>query len=154
MPVLVVLGPNDARVDRPGRGGIHLCLPDNTRIIALAGLITAFGFLFHGRLEYLSNKAGAVSRTCSSRAVYTGIAISSRWQCWFFLLVSERTSPGEPGMDHLTAIVIIAAFNYDLSVAKSLNFRKRFTEKTLPTAWSGIQVIPYWCGLRRGRIEV
>nr|WP_320114821.1 VIT1/CCC1 transporter family protein [uncultured Desulfuromonas sp.] len=126
----IVLGLNDALVELTGvLAGLTLAL-QNTRLIALAGLITGIAAsLSMACSEYLSMKnSNGEEKHPIKGAAYTGIAYVTTvfllilpflvfehyFVCLFFSLV--------------TAVAIIAGFNYYISVAEDLTFKDRFRE--------------------------
>lgn len=125
----VVLGLNDALVELTGAlAGFTLAF-QNTRIIALAGLITGISASFSmAASEYLSTKSDESEQSPIKAAVYTGIAYLFTVVVLvlpFFLFNNYLISMG---MTIVNAILIIAVFNYYISVAKDLSFRQRFLE--------------------------
>jgi VIT1/CCC1 family predicted Fe2+/Mn2+ transporter len=125
----MVLGLNDALVELTGAlAGFTFAL-QNTKLIALTGAITGFAAaLSMSASGYLSTKAEETRKNPFKAAVYTGTAyiltvvllvlpyllLRNYYLCLAFTLT--------------LAIVIIAAFNYYLSVAKDELFRTRFFE--------------------------
>lgn len=124
----IVLGLNDALVELTGTlAGLTFAL-QNTHLIAIAGLITGIAASFSmAASEYLSTKHEGGENALSS-SVYTGIA--------YVLTVVILIIPYALFANYLVclgltmtfAILIILFFNYYISVAKDLNFRKRFWE--------------------------
>jgi len=124
----IVLGLNDALVELTGAlAGLSFGF-QNTRIIAFAGLITgvAAGFSM-AAAEYLSQSHEHAEFPIKS-AFYTGIA--------YFITVGILILPYLIFSNYilcllltlLLAILIILFFNYYVSVAKDLPFKKRFLE--------------------------
>lgn len=125
----MVLGLNDALVELTGAlAGLTLALR-NTRLIALTGLVTGIAAaLSMASSEYLSTRAEQTDKSPLKASVYTGIA--------YLLTVGVLISPylmlanyfvclaGTLGL----ALLIIAAFNYYICVARDLPFRRRFIE--------------------------
>lgn len=125
----VVLGLNDALVELTGAlAGLTFAL-QNTRIIALAGLITGIAASFSmAASEYLSNKSEGNAEKALTASIYTGMAyigtviilvLPYLLLANYFLCLT---------LTILFAVLIIFLFNYYISVAKNLNFRKRFLE--------------------------
>jgi VIT1/CCC1 family predicted Fe2+/Mn2+ transporter len=128
----VVLGLNDALVELTGAlAGLTFAF-QNTHIIALAGMITGISASFSmAASEYLSSKADPEGQDPIKSAIYTGIAyIFTVILLIFPYLVAENYLICL-AWTIANAILIIAAFNYYISVAKGFNFRKRFTEMTV-----------------------
>jgi len=128
----MVLGLNDALVELTGAlAGLSLAL-QNTRLIAMAGLISgiAAGFSM-AAAGYLSEKAEEGSKNAIKSATYTGIA----YFITLFLLISPYLFFSQYlvclGVTIVIAILIIFGFNYYISVAKDLNFKQRFWEMTI-----------------------
>ena len=130
----VVLGLNDALVELTGAlAGLTLAF-QNTQLIALTGLITGISASFSmAASEYLSQKnevaeEGEEGQDPIKSAIYTGIA--------YVITVIALILPYFVFSNYLVAlsftlvnaIVVIALFNYYISVAKDLSFRKRFLE--------------------------
>lgn len=125
----VVLGLNDALVELTGAlAGLTFAF-QNTQVIALAGLITGISASFSmAASEYLSNKAEGSGQDPVKSAIYTGIAyiFTVAFLVLPYLLIGNYLLCLLWTI--LNAILIIAAFNYYLSVAKGFSFRKRFIE--------------------------
>ncbi len=125
----VVLGLNDALVELTGAlAGLTLAL-QNTKLIALSGLITGIAAAMSmAASEYLSTRSEQTTKQPVRAAVYTGIA--------YILTVSLLILPyllfANYYLDLVWAItsamIIIAIFNYYISVAKDEPFRSRFLE--------------------------
>lgn len=125
----VVLGLNDALVELTGAlAGFTLAL-QNTKLIALTGAITGIAAAFSmAASEYLSTKAEETEKHPLKASVYTGtayiftvlvlIAPYLLFQNYFVCLAITLT----------LGLLIIASFNYYISVAKDLDFRHRFLE--------------------------
>jgi len=125
----VVLGLNDALVELTGAlAGLTFAF-QNARLIALAGLITGISASFSmAASEYLSTKADQSDQNPVRSAIYTGVAYIftvTMLVLPYFLTSNYYISLG---WMLLHAILIIAVFNYYISVAKGYNFRKRFFE--------------------------
>jgi len=131
----IVLGLNDALVELTGAlAGLTLALQD-TKLIALTGSITGIAAsLSMGASEYLSTKTevasgdGEIVKNPLRASLYTGVAYILTvvllilpylvWQNFYLCL----------GFTLVTAVMIIAVFNYYISVAKGVSFRSRFLE--------------------------
>ncbi|NLY89687.1 MAG: rubrerythrin family protein [Firmicutes bacterium] len=128
----IVLGLNDALVELTGTlAGLTFAL-QNTRLIALAGLITGIAASFSmGASEYLSTKAeGTGEQEPFKSAVYTWIAylITVAALILPYLLLTNYLL--SLGITLLVGILIILFFNFYISVVKDLPFRRRFLEMT------------------------
>jgi VIT1/CCC1 family predicted Fe2+/Mn2+ transporter len=125
----VVLGLNDALVEMTGAlAGLTFAF-QNTRLIALAGLITGISASFSmAASAYLSTKSDESEQDPLRSAVYTGIAyIFTVFVLVLpYLLLSNYLH--SLVWTIINAILVIALFNYYISVARGYNFRKRFLE--------------------------
>ena len=141
----VVLGLNDALVELTGAlAGFTLAF-QNSRVIALAGLITGISASFSmAASEYLSNKAEGGEQDPVKSAVYTGIAYIFTVAMLIFPFLVLENHLLSLGWTILNAILIIAVFNYYLSVAKSLNFKQRFLE--MASISLGVALISFLIG--------
>jgi VIT1/CCC1 family predicted Fe2+/Mn2+ transporter len=125
----IVLGLNDALVELTGAlAGLTLALQD-VKLIALSGLITGIAAsMSMAASEYLSTRSEDTSRQPVRAAIYTGIA----YIVTVALLVLPYLLFENYILDLIItltiAVVIIAVFNYYISVAKGESFRARFTE--------------------------
>jgi VIT1/CCC1 family predicted Fe2+/Mn2+ transporter len=125
----VVLGLNDALVELTGAlAGLTLAL-QNVKLIALSGLITGIAAAMSmAASEYLSTRSETTTKNPARAAVYTGIA----YICTVFLLILPYLLFENYFYDLAwaltTAVVIIAGFNYYISVARDEPFRERFLE--------------------------
>ncbi|MBN2085532.1 MAG: VIT1/CCC1 transporter family protein [Anaerolineales bacterium] len=125
----VVLGLNDALVELTGALAGYTLALQNTKLIALTGLITGIAAaLSMAASEYLSTRAEKSSKHPVRAAVYTGIA--------YILTVALLIAPYllfenyflDLAIALVSAVLVIAAFNYYISVAKGESFRARFLE--------------------------
>ena len=127
----VVLGLSDALVELTGAlAGLTLAF-QNTSLIALSGLITGIAAaLSMAASEYLSTQSEKTTRKPARAALYTGIAyvITVTLLILPYLLIQNYYI--DLALALVTAVLIIAAFNYYISVAKDEPFRKRFIEMT------------------------
>jgi vacuolar iron transporter family protein len=125
----VVLGLNDALVELTGAlAGLTLAL-QNVELIALSGLITGIAAsLSMAASEYLSTRSEQTDKHPVRAAIYTGIAyiITVTLLILPYLLLDNYILC--LAISLTTAVLIIAVFNYYISVAKGENFRRRFTE--------------------------
>ncbi len=128
----IVLGLNDALVELTGAlAGLTFAL-QNTRLTAVAGLITGIAAsLSMASSEYLSSRAEGRSDTSVKSALYTGLA----YIVTVFILVLPyflfQNYLVCLGLTLLCALLIIFIFNYYLAVARDLDFFKRFMEMAL-----------------------
>jgi VIT1/CCC1 family predicted Fe2+/Mn2+ transporter len=125
----IVLGLNDALVELTGAlAGLTLAL-QNTRLIALTGLITGVAAaLSMAASEYLSTRSEGGGRSPLRAAIYTGAA----YIVTVFLLILPYLILENfylcLVLTLCVAMLVIAAFNYYVSVAKDEPFRRRFVE--------------------------
>jgi len=149
----IVLGLNDALVELTGAlAGLSLAF-QNTRLIALAGLITGIAAsMSMASSEYLSKKAEGDERAGKS-SLYTGIA--------YIVTVAILVAPYLIFTNYIVclamtltaAILIIFIFNFYLSVAKDLNFWRRFGEMAIISL--GVSAISFGIGyLIRGFLGI
>jgi VIT1/CCC1 family predicted Fe2+/Mn2+ transporter len=125
----VVLGLNDALVELTGALAGYTLALQNTKLIALTGLITGTAAaLSMAASEYLSTRAEKSAKHPVRAAVYTGIA--------YILTVALLITPYfllenfilDLAIALGCAVLVIAAFNYYVSVARGEPFRTRFLE--------------------------
>jgi len=142
----IVLGLNDALVELTGALAGFTFAFQNTRIIALTGLITGISASFSmAASEYLSKKQEEGSAEAGKAAVYTGIA--------YVLTVVSLISPflllQDPFISLIVtlgiAVLIILVFNYYVSVAKDYDFKKRFIEMVVISL--GVSAISFIVGI-------
>lgn len=124
----IVLGLNDALVELTGAlAGLTFAF-QNTRLIALSGLVTGIAASFSmAASEYLSTRAEG-GEDAGKSAVYTGIA--------YIVTVLLLVSPYLIVDDYLVclaltltaAVLVILFFTFYLSVARDLPFWRRFLE--------------------------
>jgi VIT1/CCC1 family predicted Fe2+/Mn2+ transporter len=145
----IVLGLNDALVELTGAlAGLTFAL-QNTRLTAAAGLITGIAAsMSMAASEYLSTTAeaadGAEKGTAIKSAVYTGIAYIFTVIALIlpYLLIANGIVALAVTLS--IAVAIIFLFNYYLSVAKDLNFSRRFWEMALLSL--GVAAISFGVG--------
>ncbi|MEJ5197595.1 MAG: VIT1/CCC1 transporter family protein [Anaerolineae bacterium] len=129
----VVLGLNDALVELTGAlAGLTLAL-QNGKLIALSGLITGIAAaLSMAASEYLSTRSEVTTKQPVRAAIYTGIAyIITVALLVLPYLISPATYILDLIIALITGVVIIAGFNYYISVAKDEPFRARFAEMAI-----------------------
>ena len=124
----IVLGLNDALVELTGTlAGLSFAFQNNT-IIALSGLITGIAAsMSMGASEYLRNRAEG-----SENALRASLYTSAAYIVTVFLLVMPffvfTNYLFSLPVTLVIGILIIIAFNYYVSVARDLDFKKQFTE--------------------------
>jgi VIT1/CCC1 family predicted Fe2+/Mn2+ transporter len=124
-----VLGLNDALVELTGAlAGLTFAL-QNTKLIAMTGAITGIAAALSMAVsEYLSTRSEETTRNPFRASIYTGVA--------YVVTVSVLILPYLVLTDYYvclgftltTAILIIGFFNYYVSVAKDVPFKRRFLE--------------------------
>jgi VIT1/CCC1 family predicted Fe2+/Mn2+ transporter len=124
----IVLGLNDALVEITGAlAGFTMSL-QNTKLIAITGLITGIAAsLSMASSEYLSTKSEGGKRPGRS-SLYTGVAYFLTVLLLVFPFFSFNNYYFCLGVTLFNGIFIIFIFNYYISVTKELPFRKRFLE--------------------------
>ena len=126
----MVLGMNDALVELTGAlAGFTFALRD-TRVVALAGLITGISAtLSMTSSSYLSAKADEDPAAIKS-SLYTGsmYLLTVALMVLPFLLLPSSMAYAALGAMAVVVVAIIAGFNFYIAVAKGLDFRKRFLE--------------------------
>ncbi len=140
----IVLGLNDALVELTGALAGYTFAIQDSRNIALLGLITGISAsLSMGASEYLSKKQEKEDKAFSS-SLYTGIAyiITVMLLVLPFLLLSNPFI--NLGITVGIAVLIIFFFNYYISVAKDLSFRHRFLEMAAISV--GVAIISFLIG--------
>jgi VIT1/CCC1 family predicted Fe2+/Mn2+ transporter len=125
----VVLGLNDALVELTGAlAGLTLAL-QNEKLIALSGLITGIAAsLSMAASEYLSTRAEKTNKHPVRAAIYTGIAYITTVTLLVLPYLLFKNYYLDLGIALTTAVIIIAVFNYYISVAKGESFKERFLE--------------------------
>ena len=125
----VVLGLNDALVELTGAlAGLTLAL-QNVELIALSGLITGIAAsLSMAASEYLATRSENTEKHPVRAAIYTGIAyiITVALLILPYLLLQNEFIALAIALT--VGVLIIAVFNYYISVAKDEPFRKSFLE--------------------------
>jgi VIT1/CCC1 family predicted Fe2+/Mn2+ transporter len=129
----MVLGLSDALVELSGTlAGLTFAM-QNTRLIALSGLITGISAtLSMASSEYLSSRSEGGNNALKS-GLYTGVVYLATVA---FLVLPYLLLPNESFMVALaimlgTVVIIILAFTYYISVAKDVPFFKRFAEMAI-----------------------
>ncbi len=142
----VVLGLNDALVELMGvLAGLTFAL-QNSRFVALTGIITGFAAaLSMAASEYLSTKAEPGTKNPLKAAFYTGmayimtvVALITPYLVIPSLYVALATAFG-------ASICIIAFFNFYVSVAQDVPFKKRFMEMAVLSF--GVAVLSFLAGM-------
>ncbi len=142
----VVLGLNDALVELTGAlAGLTFAL-GNPRVVATAGAITGIAAsLSMAASEFLSTKSEGGGKNPIKASVYTGIAYSLTVTILIlpYLLFSNLLI--SLAIMLTNAIIIIFTFTFYISIAKGLNFRKRFLE--MVSISLGVAALSFLIGL-------
>jgi VIT1/CCC1 family predicted Fe2+/Mn2+ transporter len=125
----MVLGLNDALVELTGTlAGLTFALK-NTRLIALAGLITGIAAsLSMAASEYLSTRTEQENTRALKSSLYTGGAYIFTVACLVLPYLVFSNYVVSLVFTIVAAILIILVFNFYISVAKDLPFKERFFE--------------------------
>lgn len=125
----MVLGLNDALVELTGTlAGLTFALK-NTRLIALAGLITGIAAsLSMAASEYLSARTEEDNARALKSSLYTGGAYVFTVACLVLPYLVFANYIVSLVFTIAAAILIILVFNFYISVAKDLPFKERFFE--------------------------
>lgn len=125
----MVLGLNDALVELTGTlAGLTFAL-QNTRLIALSGFITGIAASFSmAASEYLSTKSEGEAQSPIKAAVYTGLAYVLTVLFLIFPYLLFESYFLCLGLTVINAVLVILIFNFYVSVAKDLDFKRRFLE--------------------------
>ena len=147
----MVLGLNDALVELTGTlAGLTLAL-QNTKLIALSGLITGVSAtLSMASSEFLSARSEGREDAFKS-CVYTGIAycITVALLVLPYLVFDDEHYLHALGTMLVTVVLIILVFTYYISVAKDLDFKKRFWEMALISLSVAAFLLLSACSLKR-----
>ncbi len=143
----MVLGLNDALVELTGTiAGLSFAL-QNTRVVALSGIITGISAtLSMAASNYLAERADGNPNAAKS-SVYTGIAylITVALLVLPYLLLPDSLWALALAAMIAVMVLVILGFNYYVSVAKSVPFRRRFVE--MVSISLGVAVIAFLIGL-------
>jgi VIT1/CCC1 family predicted Fe2+/Mn2+ transporter len=135
----VVLGMSDALIELTGAlAGLTFAFAD-LKLVALAGLITGIAAAFSmGASEYLSSRTEKKDTNPLTAAMFTWIAylLTVFLLVAPYLIISPDTSPVYGLEPHVLAlvctliigIVVIASFNFYVSVVEEVSFLHRFSE--------------------------
>ncbi|RJP79760.1 MAG: rubrerythrin family protein [Candidatus Zixiibacteriota bacterium] len=128
----VVLGLNDALVELTGAlAGLTFAL-QNTRLIAMAGLVTGIAAsLSMAASEYLSTKSEETTRNPVKASLYTGTAYVFTVAFLILPYLVFNNLFLALGVTMATAILIILLFTYYISVTRDYVFWHRFREMAL-----------------------
>lgn len=145
----IVLGLNDALVELTGTlAGLTLALQTG-RLVVISGLVTGIAASFSmAASEYLSARADNNPKALRS-ALYTGFAyiVTVILLILPYLLIPQQDKGIyiSLGVTLIIAVLIIFGFNFYISVAKDLSFKRRFLEMFLISM--GVAVLSFGVGL-------
>jgi VIT1/CCC1 family predicted Fe2+/Mn2+ transporter len=141
----IILGLNDALVELSGAlAGLTLAL-QNSRLVAMAGLITGIAAsLSMGSTGYLASKSEGSGKAPLKSALYTGITyiFTVLFLTFPYLLLTNVVIA--LAVMIFNVVIIILVFNFYISVAKNLPFGKRFSEMALLSL--GIAAVSFGIG--------
>ena len=152
----VVLGMSDALVELTGAlAGLTFALQD-LRLVALAGLVTGIAASFSmGASEYLSSRAEKKEDSAIKAAFFTWISylITVLLLVSPYLIIQSGFSVYDGIEPHFQALIgtfalgliIIAIFNFYISVVEEVSFRIRFIE--MAAILGGVSLISYAIGI-------
>ena len=143
----MVLGMNDALVELTGSLAGFTFAMQNTRLVALSGLILGISATFSmASSEFLSARSEGRSDALRS-CCYTGLAylITVALLITPYLLIDNNGCMGALCAMIGMVILIIAGFTYYISVAQGEKFKPRFLEMTLISV--GVAVISFFVGI-------
>jgi VIT1/CCC1 family predicted Fe2+/Mn2+ transporter len=128
----IVLGLNDALVELTGAlAGLTFALQD-TKLVALTASITGIAAaLSMGASEYLSTRSEETAKSPLRASIYTGCTYIVTVLILILPFLTLQNIFACLAASLVAAILIIALFNYYISVANDLPFRKRFMEMAL-----------------------
>lgn len=141
----IILGLNDALVELTGAlAGFTFAL-QNTKIIAIVGLITGIAAsMSMAGSEYLSTKEEGSKRNPFRASFFTGISYIITVVFLILPFFFLQNPFYALGLTIGIAIIIIIAFTFYTSVAKKLSFKRKFLEMTLISL--GVAVISFGIG--------
>ncbi len=143
----MVLGMNDALVELTGSLAGFTFAMQNTRLIALSGLIMGISATFSmASSEFLSAKSEGRNDAFKS-CCYTGVAylITVALLILPYLLLSNAQYMTALFLMIGIVVLIIAGFTYYISVAQDEKFKPRFLEMTLISV--GVAVVSFFVGI-------
>lgn len=126
----IVLGMNDALVELTGSLAGYTFAMQNTKVIAMAGLITGISATLSMAASGFLSARAAGGRDAFKSSLYTGIAylVTIVLLILPYLLFPADLYLGALGVTLLTAVAVIAGFNSYVSVAQDKPFRRSFLE--------------------------
>ena len=143
----IVLGMNDALVELTGAMAGYTLAMRNTQVIAMAGLITGISAtLSMASSGYLASKEDG-SKNAGKSALYTGTSylITVVLLVLPYLLLPATAYMPALAITLVTALAIIAGFNYYTKVTKERPFKKSFF--TMAAISLGVALISFGVGI-------
>lgn len=142
----VVLGLNDAMVELTGAlVGFSLAL-QNARLVGIVGLITGIAAsLSMAASEYLSTRQEETDKNPLKASIYTGLTYIGTVILLILPYLFFKNIYLCLSLVIFAVLLIIYVFTYYISVAKELNFKKRFLE--MAGISLGVAVINFVIGL-------
>ncbi|MBU1924377.1 MAG: VIT1/CCC1 transporter family protein [Candidatus Omnitrophica bacterium] len=142
----MVLGLNDALVELTGAlAGLTLAL-QNTRLVAIVGLITGIAAsMSMSASEYLAIKHEETKKSPLKASIYAGCAYVLTVLFLIFPYLIFKNIFVCLGLVMFNALLVILVFTFYISVAKSLSFKKRFFE--MASISLGIAIINFFIGI-------
>jgi len=142
----IVLGLNDALVELTGSLAGWSFAMQNNRLIAITGLIMGIAAsLSMGASEYLAKKSDEKEEHALKSSMYT----TSAYIITVILLIMPylilKSYITSLSFTIIIAILVILVFNFYISVAKDLNFKKRFFE--MAGISLGVAVLSFLIGI-------
>ncbi len=129
----MILGLNDALVELTGALAGYTLAMQNTKYIAMAGLITGISAAFSMAASgYLATQADG-DKDAKKASLYTGLTYLATVAVLIlpYLMMPAHGYVYALGITMLIAILIIAGFNKYVSVVQDVPFKKRFVQMTL-----------------------
>lgn len=143
----IILGLNDALVEITGAlAGFTFAL-QNTRIIALSGLITGISAsLSMAFSQYLAEKS-AGNNNYLKASLYTGITyfITVLLLVFPFLIFPDDMYGAALTVTLISVIIVIFIFTFYISIVKKVNFKQRFLEMFIISI--GVTIFSFLLGI-------
>jgi VIT1/CCC1 family predicted Fe2+/Mn2+ transporter len=127
----IVLGLNDALVELTGALASLTLVLQNTKLIALIGLITGIAAaLSMAASEYLSTRSEGTAKDPVRASTYTGVAYVGTVLILILPYLILENFYICLGCALVAAVLVIGFFNYYVPVARDVPFKRRFLEMT------------------------
>ena len=143
----IILGLNDALVEITGSLAGFTFAMQNTRIIALSGLITGIAAsLSMAFSQYLAEKS-AGKHNYIKASLYTGVSyfITVLLLVFPFLIFPDNMYGAALALTLFVVIIVIFIFTFYISIVKKVNFRQRFIE--MLSISMGVTVFSFLLGI-------